>query len=148
MILDSLNNCANYINLLPLFEKAFTYLRSENLEGLEPGKYELEGDNLFAIVADANGIAKEEAKLEVHRKYLDIQYIIAGTDHMGWKPLAYCEEVATVYDEEKDFALFADKTETWFDVPAGYFAIFFPSDAHAPMTTLDKVKKVVVKVAV
>lgn len=148
MILDSLGNCANYAKLHPLFERAFTYLRTENFETLAHGRYELEGDQLFAIVSETSGVAKEEAKMEVHQKYLDIQYIISGTDHMGWRPLAFCEEVFKPYDAEKDFALYADKTETWFDVPAGFFTIFFPSDAHAPMTTIEVVRKVVIKVAV
>ena len=147
MILDSIHNSANYTSLHPLFEKAFNYLQTENLETLAPGRYDLEGDKLFAIVSEAAGIAKAEAKLEVHQKYLDIQYIVSGVDHMGWRPLAFCEEVFKAYDEEKDFALYADKTQTWFDVPAGHFTIFFPTDAHAPMTTLETVRKVVVKVA-
>ena len=148
MILDILVNSAHYQHLHPHFEKAFTYLRSENFETVAPGKYELEGDALFALVSEGNGIAKAEAKLEIHRKYIDIQFIVAGTDHMGWKPLTHCEHVHSEYHEEKDFALFSDSAETWFDVLPGYFTVFFPTDAHAPMTTLEKVKKVVIKIAV
>jgi len=148
MILDILANSAQYQHLHKHFEKAFTYLRSQNFETVEPGKYELEGDELFALVSDGNGVAKETAKLEIHRKYIDIQFIVAGTDHMGWKPLANCENIHTEFDTEKDYGLFADAAETWFDVPAGYFTIFFPGDAHAPMTTLERVKKVVVKIVV
>jgi biofilm protein TabA len=148
MILDLLNNSVHYQHLHPHFEKAFTYLRSENFETVSPGRYELEGDALFALVSDANGIPKAEAKLEVHRKYIDIQLIVNGTDHMGWKPLTHCEHVHSEYNEEKDFALFSDAAETWFDVRPGYFTVFFPTDAHAPMTTVNKVKKVVVKIAV
>ncbi len=148
MILDILTNSVHYQHLHPHFEKAFTYLRSENFETLEPGKYVIEGDELFAIVAADNGIPKEDAKLEVHRKYIDIQFIVAGMDHMGWKPLTNCEHLHSDYNEEKDFALYADPAEMWFDVPPGYFTIFFPTDAHAPMVTLEKIKKVVIKIAV
>ena len=148
MILDILTNSAHYQHLHPHFERAFTWLRSENFETTAPGTYEIEGDTVFAIVSGTNGIEKSEAKLEVHRKYIDIQFIVAGTDHMGWKPLTHCEHVHSEYNEEKDFALFADAAETWFDVAPGYFTIFFPTDAHAPMTTLDFVRKVVVKIAV
>src|SRR5436190_24273173 len=98
MILDLLHNSANYQHLHPHFEKAFTYLRTENFESLAPGRYDLEGDELFALVSEGSGIIKDEAKLEVHRKYIDIQFIVAGIDYMGWKPLIHCEHVDRNYD--------------------------------------------------
>ena len=64
MILDILANSAHYQHLHAHFEKAFTYLRAENFETLPAGKYELDGEALFAIVSEGNGVAKEEAKLE------------------------------------------------------------------------------------
>ena len=148
MILDSLENFQNYLTLHPQLEKAYTYLQGKDLANAAPGRYDLDGDQLFALVSEGSGVAKTEAKLEVHRKYWDIQYIISGTDHMGWKPLASCGKTEKPYNEERDFALFADAAEVWFDVAPGQFTIFFPTDAHAPMTTLEVIKKVVIKVAV
>jgi YhcH/YjgK/YiaL family protein len=84
----------------------------------------------------------------VHRKYIDIQYVISGTDHMGWKSLALCETPNDPYNPERDAAFFPDKTSNWFDVPAGYFTIFYPDDAHAAMVTEQTVRKVVLKIAV
>lgn len=149
MILDKLANANRYNCLHPLFEKAFDFLRNTDLATIETGVHEIESKQLFAIISEAAGVTKAEYKLEVHRKYIDIQYIISGTDHMGWKDLALCTEPNDPYNETREAAFFPDKTENWFDVPAGSFTIFYPDDAHAAMVTGENVvRKVVLKIAV
>ncbi|WP_276495687.1 YhcH/YjgK/YiaL family protein [Pontibacter litorisediminis] len=148
MILDKLTNATRYTCLHPLFEQAFRYLQETDLLNEPTGVHELNGKQLLAIVSEGKGITKQEAKLEVHRKYIDIQYIISGTDHMGWKDLALCSEPNDPYTEERDAAFFPDKTDNWFHVPTGSFTIFYPDDAHAAMVTEEVVRKVVLKIAV
>lgn len=148
MILDKLANASRYTCLHPLFAEAFRFLQEADLQHLPTGKHSLKGDALFAILSEATGITAQEAKLEVHRRYIDIQYIVAGTDHMGWKDLAQCAAPSDAYNEARDAAFFPDKPVNWFDVPAGSFTIFYPDDAHAAMLTEEKVRKVVLKVAV
>ena len=146
MILDSLENYDRYRHLHPLFLQAIQFLRITDLKKLPAGRHEIDGDRLFALVSEGPGKEKENALLEVHRKYIDIQHIVSGTDVMGWKPLKQCSEVQMEYNDDKDAALFKEDPLTWFDVPAGNFTIFFPEDAHAPLATTEVVKKVVVKI--
>ncbi|RIJ41930.1 YhcH/YjgK/YiaL family protein [Pontibacter oryzae] len=148
MVLDKLSNATRYTCMHPLFVQAFAYLQETDLASVATGVHEIEGKRLFAIISEDKGIAKENAKLEVHRKYIDIQYVISGTDHMGWKDLAQCSQPNDPYTEERDAAFFPDKTQNWFDVPAGSFTIFYPDDAHAAMITGEVVRKVVLKIAV
>jgi len=148
MILDKLPNAPRYYTLHPLFQEAFRFLQEADLQNLPTGKHSIKGEELFAILSEATGITEQDAKLEVHRKYIDIQYIVSGTDHMGWKDLAQCAVPSNPYNEVRDAAFFSDKTSSWFDVPAGSFTIFYPDDAHAAMITEEKVRKVVLKVAV
>ncbi|MBF9254634.1 YhcH/YjgK/YiaL family protein [Pontibacter sp. 172403-2] len=148
MILDKLANASRYTCMHPLFEEAFRFLLEADLQHLPTGKHSIKGDELFAILSEATGITEQDAKLEVHRRYIDIQYTVSGTDHMGWKDLAQCAAPSDPYTEVRDAAFFPDKTPNWFDVPAGSFTIFYPDDAHAAMITEDKVRKVVLKVAV
>ena len=115
---------------------------------LSLGQQAIEGRELFAIISEGTGTTEKEAKLEVHRKYIDIQYVISGTDHMGWKSLMHCKQPDIPYTEERDAAFFPDKTSNWFNVPAGCFTIFYPDDAHAAMITEETVRKVVLKIAV
>jgi len=39
-------------------------------------------------VESVPGRAREAAKLECHRRYIDIQLVLEGVDEMGWKALA------------------------------------------------------------
>jgi biofilm protein TabA len=149
MVLDKLANANLFYTLHPLFEQAFNYLRETDLATVPTGIHEIIGKKLFAIISDGPGVTEQEYKLEVHQKYIDIQYVIAGTDRMGWKDLAQCDAPNDPYNEERDAAFFPDKTSSWFYVPAGSFTIFYPYDAHAAMVTGDTtVRKVVLKIAV
>ena len=148
MILDKIQNAHRYYTLHPLFEQAFDFLKQPDLGNLPTGQQDINGKDLFAIISDGSGIPEEAAKLEVHRTYIDIQYIISGTDRMAWKDLALCAAPNDPYNAGRDAAFFPDKTRSWFDVPAGSFAIFYPDDAHAAMVTLENVHKVVLKIKV
>ena len=53
------------------------------------------------------------------------------------------------YDEGKDVEFYGDKATAKFTVPAGHFAVFFPSDAHQPGIAPGKeYRKVIVKARV
>jgi YhcH/YjgK/YiaL family protein len=148
MILDSLNNAKPYLALHPRFAQVFEFLCTMDLKALAPGKYVIDGDNLFAIVEACAGRTRAEAKLECHRRYIDIQLVLEGVDEMGWKPVAECMDPATDYDEARDIRFFKDTPSSWIATPPGKFCIFFPEDAHAPLVSSGHIRKVVMKVAV
>ena len=89
MILATLTNADRYAALHPLFPHAFEFIRNTDLLALAPGRYPIIGDELFVIVESVPGRTRTDAKLEVHRRYIDIQLVL-GTDEMGWKALADC----------------------------------------------------------
>lgn len=148
MILDTLDNADRYLPLHPAFAPAFHFLRRPDLAELAPGRHAIDGERLFAIVARAPARAREEGQLEVHRRYIDIQYVIAGTDHMGWRALADCTRPSADYDGDKDIRFFTDPPRSWAVTAPGCFCIFFPQDAHLPLVGEGTVHKVVIKVAV
>lgn len=146
MITDKLEWAENYYHRHPAFKEAFEFLSSKNLSKLPIGKQEIDGDRLFYSISKGYGRSRTEAKLEAHRKYFDIQYVISGNEEMGWSPLALCDDIDTEYNVEKDIEFFNNEPEKWTQVPPGSFAIFFPEDAHAPMVGNGEIHKVVVKV--
>lgn len=148
MIFSSLSQTAQYVDLHPLFREAFDFLTGNNLHTLEAGRHPIIGSDVFAIVEEGPGRTHGEAKLECHRKYIDIQYVVEGWDEMGWKSLSECLYPLTDYDAEKDIEFFSDMPSTWIITPPEHFCIFFPEDAHAPMVSNGKLRKVIVKVAV
>lgn len=151
MIFDSLNNHALYEPLHPKFCEAFAFIRRALDEGLALGRYELDGDALFAIVQEYSTKPIEDCVFEGHRKYIDIQYIIHGSETMGVAELSKMT-VSTAYNEQKDLTLFEPlATASKITVHDDEFAIFFPHDAHCPAIATEEpapLAKIVVKVRV
>ena len=147
IITDNLERAEEYYHLHPAFEKVFAFLRKDNLTELPTGRHEIDGDRLFCMIDKCPGRSRNEAKLEAHRKFIDIQYIIAGTDEMGSSPIADCKLADAAYDTWKDIEFFNDKPQSWTNVPTGSFIIFFPERAHAPLVSNSQIHKAVVKIA-
>ncbi|MFP5419531.1 MAG: YhcH/YjgK/YiaL family protein [Gammaproteobacteria bacterium] len=148
MILAKLTEADRYAALHPQFARAFDFLRNTDWRALAPGRHDLQGDQLFAIVENCVGRTRAEAKLECHRRYIDIQLVLEGIDEMGWKPLADCADPATDYDAARDIRFFNDAPASWIATPPASFCLFFPDDAHAPLVSTGMIRKVVLKIAV
>jgi biofilm protein TabA len=147
MVLDVLENAHRYLALHNGFAKAFEFLMRSDLKELPVGRYEIDGERVYGIVAKDPGRKKEDALLETHEKYIDIQLVLAGTDDMGWKPKSSCKHPSEEYDQQNDIQFFADEPDAWLSTGSGAFAIFFPEDAHMPLISSGQIHKVVVKVA-
>jgi biofilm protein TabA len=146
MILSELKNKNRYLNLHPLFEKAFSFLEKENLSQLPEGKLAIDGDDLFAIISKLGTSAEEIPKLEAHKKYIDIHYIIAGTELFGWKNLSDCKHVEGEFDFEKDYVLYNDQDFTNLLLIKNNFVVVYPEDAHSPVIRSEHLHKVVLKI--
>ena len=135
--------------LHPLFPKAFAFLSRPDIASLPPGRHEIDGDRCWASIQEVELKPLAERKLETHRKYIDIQSPLTGTEGIGLATMS-AEAQALPFDEEKDFVLYDGESELAVFEP-GDFAIFFPPlDAHAPCCIVpggpDRIKKVVVKI--
>lgn len=146
MILDLIDHQQFYRGMVPGLDAGFDFLKRTDLATLEDGRHAIDGDRVFALIARGPGVGREQAMLEAHRKYLDIQFVIAGVDQIGWRPIAECTRPREPYSDEKDLVFFYDRPETWCKVPAGAFTIFLPQDAHAPLGCENEVHKAVVKI--
>lgn len=146
MIIDNLNNTKDYEHVHPLFKQAFDFLKNSGLSAMPLGKVEIAGDDLFAMISDSRLKAVQEAKLEVHNKYLDIQMPLSGSETMGWKSRVLLEKSLEAFDTERDIQFFEDSISTFFNLAPYNFVIFFPQDGHAPCIGEGSVKKVVIKI--
>jgi len=151
MILDQLQNSALYNGYNPLMKAAFDFLQKHQDGKLKDGEHEIDGRRIYAIVMEIGTREQKDAIWESHRQYIDIQYVVSGNERMGWVHLDHVKDHVTMqYDATKDAALYQGDG-TWLDVKAGEFAVFGPSDVHAPAIRTkgcEKVRKIVVKVAV
>ena len=148
MILDSLSDYHRYVGIHPAFPQAFHFLVYTDLASMSTGRHPLDGDRMYVSIDHRDGRGRDGARLEAHRKYLDIQLTIDGAEEIGWAPLASCRHPTGAFDDAKDIGFFENRPDTWLSVPPGRFAIFFPTDAHAPLAGRGLLKKAIVKVAV
>jgi YhcH/YjgK/YiaL family protein len=148
MILDTLSNSKLYESVHPRFKKAFEYLRNTDLKSLPLGKIELEGSNLLVNVVDITGKPASEARMETHRKFIDIQVPVGNTETMGWLAAENLKNPTAPYDAEKDITFFTDKASVFIPVQPYEFAVFFPEDGHQPGIAEGVYRKIIVKVLV
>lgn len=149
MVVDKLSNSILYNGLNEGIKKAFSYLHSTNFNEVPPGKYEIDGDNVFAIVAEYQTKDENEGKPESHKKYIDVQYVVKGSELIGYAPLGN-QEIIDKYNEDNDIIFYRAKC-SFVKLDKEMFAIFFPDDVHLPGIKLNEksyVKKVVVKVKI
>ena len=151
MIADTLKNAKLYYGVNPKFEKAFDFIRTAIEEKKPVGKYEIDGKELYASVQEYTTKAPEDAKAEGHRNYIDIQYIIEGTEIMEIEDISGAE-LCSDYNSEKDVEFYKNAQKPSVCVfEDNEYAIFFPHDIHRPGMSYGRaqtVKKIVVKVRV
>ncbi|MBO5865354.1 MAG: YhcH/YjgK/YiaL family protein [Bacteroidaceae bacterium] len=148
MVLDLLENLKSYEALNTHFSKVMDFIANADLANLPLGRNEIDGDNVYANVMEAKPKSKDEAFVEIHRRYIDIQIPISADEIMGYTPINELPE--PVYDSSSDAAIYpvGMPARDYFNVRKGEFVIFFPQDGHAPAITPSPLKKVVIKVAV
>lgn len=151
MILDSLANRSQYDALHPGIRLALEHLATTDYSNAAPGRYTVDGDNVFAIVNDYIPKDRHTAPFEIHQNYIDVQFVLCGEEQCGVLPLAE-RQPDTVYNAERDFAEFHSAPllaqANFVTVTAGMFAVFFPGDIHMPGVApgSEYVRKIVVKV--
>lgn len=148
MIIDSLKNCKTYAALNPRFAKAFDYLLSTDLASLPDGRNEIDGDEIFLMMNRRELKRPEDAPMEVHNRYIDIQLVIQGTETFGWADRAELTQPQGEFSEEKDCLFFDDTPSLFYTVHDEQISIFFPQDGHAPMIGEGHIVKCIVKVLV
>ena len=150
MIADTLKNRHLYESISTRMKTSLEYIAATDFSKLEPGKYELDGSNIFVLIQEYDSIPREQGKWECHQKYIDIQYIAEGVEQIGVNNISKMEVVAE-YDSEKDIAFLSGDGD-YITFSKGSYGIFFPEDAHqpkiAPGDVSGRVKKAVVKIKI
>jgi YhcH/YjgK/YiaL family protein len=133
-----------------MFGKAFNFLTKTDFRTLEFGKHILEGDDLFVIYMEYESKEPAECKMENHKKYIDIQYMVSGEELIGVTTLK--DQIPTVpYDETKDVAFYKNDYTSLIKLAQDQFAIFFPHDLHMPCikaAQVSPVRKAVFKISI
>jgi len=150
MIFDTLENTGCYAGLSENFRKAFAFMQSRDFSREPTQRFEIDGDQVFAFIADVPQMPVEQERYEAHRKYADIQLVLDGGERMRVLPLPCCQ-AAGAFDEEKDIGFYTAGPGAELTFEKGDFAVYFPQDAHMPCCRHPQIshsRKLVIKVRV
>lgn len=151
MIVASLSDVSRYRGISKNLDIAFDWLAEEAWRQLPAGKYQVQGDEVFALVQEYVTKEHTACRFEAHRKYIDIQMLISGEETIEVVPVDSLNVIEPYKPDIEFFACPAAGRAHALAMTAGQCAIFFPEDAHRPCMNVGgvaaPVKKLVVKVA-
>ena len=127
MILDTLDAIGKYAGISPNFETAVRWLQETDPEALEPGRTDIDGEKVYAVVSE-NRLESKEPVFEVHRRYADIQIILRGRE--GFRYGRKGKELSGKPENDVWFCE-ADRLVP-FELEEGGVTVFLPGEAHAP----------------
>jgi YhcH/YjgK/YiaL family protein len=148
MILDRIENASLYYTVHPRFKSTFDTISHIDINTIPVGRHEIDGTNLYVLVQEYNTKLKEQGLWEAHRRYIDLHYMVQGTEGIGYANINHLQQ--GVYDESKDFLPLHGEGEL-ITLKSGYFVLLFPEDAHMPGMAPGSpapVRKIVLKIAV
>lgn len=153
MIYGRLEDLGSEIHLYPeALGKALEFLASEDFSAREPGRIDIDGERIFAILAAETTQSPEKRQWEVHRRYVDVQYLLEGEETIGFAREREGLQVEADALEEEDCLYYLNVSPTAdLHLAPGHYAVFFPRDIHCPLGAAGDpapVRKVIVKIAV
>ncbi|MDD4849834.1 MAG: YhcH/YjgK/YiaL family protein [Gemmiger sp.] len=144
------------LSLLPApLRRAVELLRTTDFANHEPGRFVLEEDRLILQVLDLTTAPRATLRPEVHKKYIDVQFLAAGgPEKIAWYPdLGQAVVDENLLDTPRDICFYHNdptQREGMIEMQPGSYAMFFPWDVHVPAIQAESpaaIRKIVLKVA-
>lgn len=145
MIIDTLEHLNDYAPVCPAVGAVTRFLQTHDLDALPDGRYELDADGAFVNVQTVAPKTADKARLETHRKMIDVQ-VPAADETIGLAPLSALSDAP--FDEARDVAFHSERPHSFVSLKRGMFAVFFPQDGHAPGVTPVPLRKAIFKLPI
>ena len=115
----------------------------------EPGRYALDGDDIFMNVMQLTTQSPQEKAAELHADYIDIQLLLRGEERILYGCAGTARD-CEAWHKEEDYQLCQQIAhEQCVTLHPGMFAIFMPGEPHKPGCRVGEaqaIAKVVIKV--
>lgn len=127
MILAENRDALQYLGICPHLDAALRRL-SEGVDDVQPGHYDMDGDNLWMNCFDYETIPEEESFYEAHERYGDIHVMLRGEEKVC---ISHPQDLERYeYTPENDFAAYRGQAQHTIILRPGTFLVVFPGDAH------------------
>lgn len=150
MIVDQLINFDLYKGKNEKIDQAIDYIKNNNFEGLVPKTYEVEGDDLFFNLIEYETKAVEDRFWESHKRYIDLHYILEGTEFIGYEQFGRMN-IKETYNAADDYFILEGSLHSKVQLQKGDFMICYPDDVHMTAIKVNEpisVRKIVFKVKI
>ncbi|MBQ8141230.1 MAG: YhcH/YjgK/YiaL family protein [Clostridia bacterium] len=150
MIIASIKNkdFEKYFSVHPRLKPALEAAVELIEKGAADGKYEIDGDNIYLTISTYETKTHDNAKLEIHKDYIDVQLVIEGKELIGMDSVEGLEVISPYTTDYALYVMSEDYDKIF--LGAGEFAVIFPNEGHAPCMAADgtpsKVRKMVIKI--
>ncbi len=127
MILAKNEDAGQYFGLGKNLDAALTRLL-EGLDDLEPGHYDMDGDNVYLNCFDYVTLPEEECFYEAHEYFGDIHIMLKGQEKVS---ISHPDTLTEFQRKpENDFIAYRGQAESTVVLEPGSFLVVFPGDAH------------------
>ena len=152
MIFDSIKNAKQYKGIHAGIDRLLELMEQYTPENYPEGRITVDGDALFMNFANYETHSPEGALTEAHQKYIDVMYMVEGSETIYVKPVTEMRNITKPYDPAVEALLGdTDPDMAAIRMEPGRFVVLFPQDAHAPGCYAEgpmKVKKIIGKVLI
>ena len=125
------------------------FIKSNDVEKLSPGSYEIDGKRVYANVATYETKESNLCIWEAHKKYLDLHYIISGEENIKVSNINTMK--TGNYTEESDYLQISGIEQYTIPLAVGNFLLLTTQEAHmtgCKTNTKMWVKKIIFKISV
>lgn len=146
MILTTLEDACRYASLHPRLKFFFDYVSNCPLLDMPLGRHDICGKEIFVNIEECMLKQREEQRLELHHRYMDIHIPLTASETIGWMPRQHVGQPDAPFDVKADIVFYSRMAQTYTLVEPGQCLILFPEEAHAPLIGSGVVRKAVGKV--
>ncbi len=147
MIFGNIQNLEEYPFLEKEIMECFAYAGSHDLTAFETGTHEIDGQRLFVNIVEYTTTAPENRFWEAHKQYLDVHFMLSGTEQIDLNFIRNMEQKEFV--EQDDFLPLEGPKNSSVVLKENDFLICFPSDGHRTAVAVNEpvaIKKAIFKV--
>ncbi|WP_070000350.1 YhcH/YjgK/YiaL family protein [Cellulosilyticum sp. I15G10I2] len=152
MIYSSIHSTFDIQKYPKVIKDAVEFFKKTDFKEFEEGEYEIAGKDIFFQVKDIMTLPVSQTRAEIHRKYIDVQFLYRGKESIGVVDDTGLNEVDEDFLEERDILFYKNvPDETFITMNEGDFCVFFPSDVHRPACERNgksMIRKIVYKIHV
>ncbi len=146
MIIDYLKNKNLYLD--EKLQKILDFIQQTKFSKITENKIFID-DYSFFIISDIFTKPQEEGFWESHKKYIDIHYVLEGSELIGYENITNLE-VNKPYNEEKDLITYHGNIKNAIELTQGMFLVAYPEDAHmsniSTKLEISPLKKIIFKI--